>query len=151
MFTNSENGLAIAPEVVRDATGAPALAFTWLKYDAYDSVAMKFRKAIRDQGVEAALQIFSAQLKDGTIPEGAVNNVGYHLLRQKHNTDAIRIFTLNTEFHPQSANTFDSLGEAYMESGDKLQAIANYEKSLARDPYNSNAVAQLRKLKGSSD
>jgi hypothetical protein len=36
-----------------------------------------------------------------------------------------------------------------MESGDKMQAIENYEKSLALDANNSNAVAQLKKLKGS--
>lgn len=151
MFTNSENGLAVAPAVVRDATGADHLAFRWIKYDAYDSAAMRFRKAIREQGLEPALQLFAAQLKDGTIPEGAVNNVGYQLLWQKHNADAIRIFRLNTELHPQSANSFDSLGEGYMESGDKQQAIENYEKSLALDPKNSNAVSQLKKLKGSSD
>jgi len=151
MFTNSENGLAIAPAVVRDATGADHLAFGWIKYDAYDSAAMKFRKAIRDQGLEPALEMFAAQLKDGTIPEGAVNNVGYHLLWQKHNADAIRIFRLNTELHPRSANSFDSLGEGYMESGDKPQAIENYEKSLALDPNNRNAASQLKKLRGTSD
>lgn len=80
-----------------------------------------------------------------------MNNVGYHLLWQKHNGDAIRIFRLNTELHPQSANSFDSLGEGYMESGDKRQAIENYEKSLALDPKNSNALAQLKKLRGTSD
>lgn len=151
IFTNSENGLAIAPAVVRDATGADHLAFGWIKYDAYNSAAMKFRKAIREQGVEAALQTFATQLKDGTIPEGAVNNAAYHLLWNKHNADAIRIFRLNTELHPQSANGFDSLGEGYMESGDKQQAIENYERALALDPKNSNAVAQLKKLRGASD
>jgi CubicO group peptidase (beta-lactamase class C family) len=35
MFTNSENGLSIAPAVVRDATKTDHLAFAWLKYDAY--------------------------------------------------------------------------------------------------------------------
>jgi hypothetical protein len=38
-----------------------------------------------------------------------------------------------------------------MESGDKRQAIENYEKSLALDPKNSNALAQLKKLRGTSD
>jgi CubicO group peptidase (beta-lactamase class C family) len=148
MFTNSENGLAIAPAVMRDATGTEPLAFTWLNYDAYDSAAMQFRRAVRDQGVERALELFAAQLNDGAIPEGAVNNVGYQLLRQKATTDAIRIFRLNTQIHPQSSNAFDSLGEGYMVSGDKAQAIENYEKSLALDPNNSNAVTQLKKLRG---
>lgn len=147
MFTNSENGLAIAPAVIRDATGSDHLAFTWLKYDAYDSAAMKFRKAIHEQGVEPALQLFAAQLKDGSIPEGALNSAGYHLLWQKKTGDALRLFRLNVELHPQSANAFDSLGEAYMNTEDKARAIENYEKSLALDPKNNNAVAQIKKLK----
>lgn len=151
MFTNSENGLAIASAVVRDATGADHLAFGWIKYDPYDSAAMKFRKAIHERGVEAALQLFDAQLQDGTIREGAVNSVAYHLLRQKHNAEAIRIFRLNTELHPQSANSFDSLAEGYMDSGDQSRAIENYEKSLALDPKNGNAVAQLKRLREKSD
>lgn len=146
MFTNSENGLAIAPAIVRDVTGTDHLAFRWIKYDAYDSAAMKFRKAVRENGVEAATQAFASALKDGTIPEGAVNSVAYHLLWQKRTVDAVRLFKLNTELHPESANTFDSLGEAYMESGDKGLAVQNYEKSLSLDPKNSNAAARLKKL-----
>jgi len=148
MFTNSENGLAIAPAVMREATGNDPLVFGWLKYDAYDSAAMKFRQAVRDQGAERALELFAAPLKDGAIPEGAVNSVGYHLLWQKHTTDAIKVFRFNTQLHPQSANAFDSLGEGYMVSGDKAQAIENYQRSLALDPNNNNAVKQLAKLRG---
>jgi CubicO group peptidase (beta-lactamase class C family) len=146
MFTNSENGLAIAPAIIREATGCSPLLFSWIKYDAYDSPAMKFRKAVRENGVEAATQSFASSLKDGAIPERAVNSVAYHLLWQKRTADAIRLFKLNTELHPQSANTFDSLGEAYMESGDKALAVQNYEKSLSLDPNNSNAASRLKKL-----
>jgi len=146
MFTNSENGLAIAPAIIREVTGTDHFAFRWIKYDAYDSAAMKFRKAVRENGVEAATLTFANSLKDGTIPEAAVNSVAYHLLSQKRTVDAIRLFKLNTELHPESANTFDSLGEAYMESGDKVLAVQNYEKSLSLDPKNSNAAARLRKL-----
>jgi CubicO group peptidase (beta-lactamase class C family) len=146
MFTNSENGLAIAPALVRDATGSAPLMFRWISYDAYDSAAMKFRQAVREDGVEAALEAFASSLKDGTIPEGTVNSVGYHLLWQKRTAEAIRMFRLNTELHPRSANTFDSLGEAYMESGDNVLAIENYHKSLLLDANNSNAAARLKKL-----
>jgi Flp pilus assembly protein TadD len=38
------------------------------------------------------------------------------------------------------------LGEAYMEHGDRELAIANYRKSLALNPNNTNAVAVLKKL-----
>jgi Flp pilus assembly protein TadD len=72
--------------------------------------------------------------------------LGYQLLRASQFRDAVRIFQLNVEAYPQSSNTYDSLGEAYMDDGDKPQAIANYRKSLALNPKNRNAVKMLQKL-----
>ncbi len=146
MFTDSDNGLAIAPVVFREATGRPPLAFGWLKYDSYDSEALRFRRTVRDGSVEAAIRQFDAALKSGAIPENSINSLGYRLLRQKRLQDAVRIFQINTELHPQSANAWDSLAEAYMNSGDKPHAIEFYEKSITLNPKNDNAVAQLKKL-----
>ena len=39
------------------------------------------------------------------------------------------------------------LAEAYMDDGNKPQAIANYQKSLEHNPKNGNAVLRLQKLK----
>ena len=59
---------------------------------------------------------------------------------------AIRIFQLNVEAYPHSGNTYDSLAEAYMDDGNKSQAIANYQRSLHLNPKNSNAEKMLQKL-----
>jgi predicted Zn-dependent protease len=72
--------------------------------------------------------------------------LGYDLLRAKQTKAAVRILRLNTEAYPASGNTWDSLGEAYMDDGDKPDAIANYRKSLAINPASRNAVMMLRKL-----
>ena len=53
---------------------------------------------------------------------------------------------LNIEAYPQSGNVYDSLGEAYMDDGNKPQAIANYQKSLQLNPKNGGAVKMLQKL-----
>ena len=147
MFTNSENGLAIAKPFVDDAMGSQQLAFTWIKYDSYDSAAMRFAKAVRVKGPSQAIADFSAPLKAGAIPERSINSLGYRLLSHKQTADAIRIFQLNVELYPDSANTYDSLGEAYMAAGDKTQAVKNYEKSLSLNPQNTNATAMLKKLR----
>ena len=42
---------------------------------------------------------------------------------------------------------YDSHGEAYMEAGDREQAILNYERSLELNPKNQNAVRMLEKLR----
>ena len=66
---------------------------------------------------------------------------------QKGDTDgAIRFFDLNTRLFPASSNVWDSLGEAYMRSGRRKEAIANYRKALAIDPHNANAEKMLHDL-----
>src|SRR5207253_8970937 len=117
--------------VFRYTTRKTPLAFTWVKYVTYDSDSFRFAKAAHDSTIDAAIQQFDAPLKSGAIPEDAVNSLGYRLLRQKRSADAVRIFKLNVDLHPQSANAYDSLAEAYMDSGDKTLAIQFYEKSLA--------------------
>ena len=146
MFTNSENGLSIAEPIVQDALGSQQLAFTWIKYDSYDSVAMRFARAVRAKGASEAIADFAGLLKADAIHESSVNSLGYRLLSRKQTADAIRIFQLNVELYPDSANTYDSLGEAYMAAGDKAQAVKNYEKSLSLNPKNTNATAMLKKL-----
>lgn len=82
------------------------------------------------------------------VEERRLNQIGYELLAEPDRLDAaIAVFLLNTELFPASSNTWDSLGEAYMEAGQTELAIANYEKSLALDPSNSNAVAMLERLR----
>jgi tetratricopeptide (TPR) repeat protein len=61
--------------------------------------------------------------------------------------EAIELFKLNVLAYPKSANTYDSLAEAYMLSGKRKLAIRNYEKSLELNPDNSNAVEKLKQLK----
>jgi len=147
MFTNSENGLSIHTEIVEDALGGRHPAFAWVKYDDYNSPASHFYATVKEKGADAGITEFRDLLKTDTISEGSMNSLGYRLLAQKKAADAIKIFSLNVERFPKSGNVYDSLGEAYMNNGDKELAIRNYEKSLEVDPKNSNAVEMLKKLK----
>ena len=64
------------------------------------------------------------------IPEGMLNQRGYQALLGKKVAKAIRIFQANVKFHPDSANVYDSLGEAY-EADAKLDlALQNYKKAV---------------------
>jgi CubicO group peptidase (beta-lactamase class C family) len=149
MFTDSENGLSIAPAVFREVTGRAPLAFTqhWLKYDLYDSDSSRFGRVARDSSAASALQQFQPQLKSAAISEESINSVGYRLLRRKRVAEAILVFQANADIHPQSWNVWDSLAEAYAASADKPRAIVLYEKSLALNPKNQNALDQLKKLR----
>jgi CubicO group peptidase (beta-lactamase class C family) len=147
LFTNSENGLGIAPEVTRLAMGENLSPFGWLKYDRYDSPAMQFSRALREGGTTAAIGEFEKDLQSGKIPEETINSAGYRLLGQKKTSQAIELFQLNVRLHPDSWNVYDSLAEAQMNNGEKELAIKNYEKSLALNPNNPNGEAMLKKLR----
>jgi tetratricopeptide (TPR) repeat protein len=68
--------------------------------------------------------------------EADINGYGYQLLGAGKTDEAIEIFRKNVKDHPQSWNTYDSLGEAYDRKGDKKLAAQNYRKALSmtQDP-----------------
>lgn len=66
--------------------------------------------------------------------ENELNLYAYQLMNQGQIDKAIQMFILNTQRHPQSANVWDSLGEGYVNKGDKKNAIANFKKSLSLNP-----------------
>ncbi len=65
------------------------------------------------------------------LPESMVNNLGYQKLGAKNFEIAEYLFRLNTVNYPESANTYDSLGDLYDAKGDKKNAIINYQKALS--------------------
>ncbi|WP_428395215.1 DUF2306 domain-containing protein [Lichenicoccus sp.] len=99
-----------------------------------------------DQAVRQYRQIKAASPGAYNFAEEELNKLGYKLLAARKFGPAIRILQLNVEAYPRSGNAYDSLAEAYMDDGDRLRAIADYEKSLTLLPSNSNAVRMLRKL-----
>lgn len=59
---------------------------------------------------------------------------------------ALVIFKLNVEQYPASYYAHDSYGKTLLKSGDQALAIESYKKSLAINPGNRNALAELGKL-----
>ena len=114
----------------------------------------EFFHVLNTQGVSAAVDMFVKKREENEtwIPssEARLNNLGYQFLQSGKTDEAIELFKLNVLTYPTSANTYDSLGEAYMMNGDKELAIQNYNKSLELNPNNNNAVEMLKRLKESS-
>jgi len=119
-------------------------------YDSRMSIADTLAATIASSGIDAAAKQYQELKSTAPVPynfeENELNNLGYQLLRANKLKDAIRIFQLNVEAYPQSSNVYDSLGEAYMNVGDKPPAIANYQRSLQLNPKNRNAEKMLQKL-----
>ena len=81
------------------------------------------------------------------ISENVLNWLGYHFLYWwAREEEVLEVFQLNVWLYPDSANAYDSLGEAYLIFGDIESAIKCYKKSLELDPQNTNATEQLKRL-----
>ena len=151
-LTNSFNGLSIGQDLVRAAIGGgkePAIAY--LNYDQYDSPGPLFFRAVVEKGSQEASRLFPEFTKayPAEFNEAVVNRVGYQLISVRRLKEAIAVLKLNVGAHPASANVYDSLAEAYMNSGDKDLAIAYYKKALEaipKDPRpDKDFLEQLKK------
>ena len=113
----------------------------------------ELRQQYRLKGVESALSHYQ-DLKKNYAEKGAydfsersLNNFGYEVLEKKDTAAAIRVFILNAQAFPKSANVWDSLADAYMKAGDMKTAKRYYEKSLKLDPKHEEARENLKKIK----
>ncbi|MGH7581468.1 MAG: tetratricopeptide repeat protein [Gemmatimonadales bacterium] len=123
-----------------------------LAYQPEPSLAERMRDAFTAGDSAGALALHLAYKSDPrhayADTELELNVLGYELLRQGRQGQAIVVLQLNTADHPGSSNAFDSLGEAYMTAGRREEAIQSYERAVALDPANENAVRMLEKLRG---
>ena len=83
---------------------------------------------------------------DYNFAEEELNSLGYMLLYRDKVHEAIEVFELNVLAYPQAWNAYDSLGEAYLASGNTCLAKTNYERSVELNPKNEIGIAQLKKL-----
>jgi tetratricopeptide (TPR) repeat protein len=144
--------------VVTVAMGVGIFAVTmavWLPqikagFDSRISIAETLATTIKSDGVDQAAEQYhnlkASQAAAYNFDEGELNTLGYELIRKKQFKEAVRIFQLNVEAYPHSSNAYDSLAEGYMDHGDRMQAIANYEKALQLNPKNGNSAVMLQKL-----
>jgi CubicO group peptidase (beta-lactamase class C family) len=150
-LTNSFNGLSIGREIAHRVFGVdrePAIVH--LNYAQYDSPGVRFVMAAMEKGeaeIPALFKEYRASYPED-FNEQAVNWVGYQLLQGKRNQEAIAVFKLNVEAYPESANTYDSLSDAYIQAGDTEQAIVWCKKTLEIIPLDKTTdPATLDNLK----
>ena len=70
-----------------------------------------------------------------TPTEQLINNFGYTALGKKKMIQAEYFFKMNVKNYPDSFNVYDSLGDYYVEIGDKINAILNFKKALAINEF----------------
>jgi tetratricopeptide (TPR) repeat protein len=148
-------GLVFVSTLVMVAGTLATAAAAWIPavqtaYANRDSIVDPLYATIESRGTDAAIRQYAslkaAKHSNYDFDEDQLNALGYKLIAAKKFKEAARIFELNVRAYPQSANAYDSLGEAYMDEGDVARAIANYRTSLRLNPNNGNAVTRLAKM-----
>lgn len=112
------------------------------------SLASTLFVAFNEKGIDAGTKMYEA-LKNSEnydFDEGDMNAVGYQFMQLGKMKEAIAIFKLNVAKFPESGNVYDSLGEAYLNNGDKELALYNYKKAVALDPSNENGKKIIEDL-----
>jgi predicted alpha/beta superfamily hydrolase len=80
--------------------------------------------------------------------ESQVNRLGYQLLGKKQYKQAENLFKLNISNYPSSGNCYDSMGDLYLETGDKPKAIAAFKKALTLQAILETKVKLDKLLQG---
>ncbi len=85
-------------------------------------------------------------IKANLLNQSKINRLGYDCLNKEKKQLAIALFKANVMAYPDKVDVYDSLGEAYLENGNKELAIEYYKKALEIDPKYPTAIRALEEL-----
>jgi len=98
------------------------------------SICIPMFYTMKEKNIDAAITQYDQLKQDKPdeydFREFNLNLFGYSLLGKNNFDDAIKIFRLNIKNFPESANVYDSLGEAYERLGNNDKALENYKKAV---------------------
>ncbi len=110
----------------------------------------QFMEMIQAGNIDRAVEIYEAFKKSRPgyvfFQEANLNVAGYGLLQANQLEDACRIFKINTEAFPNSANVWDSYADGCRAVGDTETAIMCYERVLEVLPSDSTAGPGIREI-----
>ncbi|MDN3492393.1 tetratricopeptide repeat protein [Winogradskyella bathintestinalis] len=135
--------LSIIPE---DDEGAITYDYQKVPSD-YKTPSTHFKEGHYEKALEGYLKIKEQDSTSSFINEWDFNNMGYEHLGNHDYEKAIEILKINATLHPNSANVYDSLAEAYLHNGDSMEAYIHYKKTLEISPKNKSAQQFVTKNK----
>jgi tetratricopeptide (TPR) repeat protein len=143
-LTNPENQLTYM--VLVPKTESDTLQYNFRKLKQNEKIPSEYLKNNNfEKAMEGYLKIKKIDSLDSSLNENNFNDLGYKELRDKNYKQALNIFKINMELYPASSNVYDSYADALKVSGDTLEAIKYYKKSLAIDSGNRNAKRFVEK------
>ncbi len=113
-------------------------------------IADEIGEKIHLEGITAAMNYYE-KLKlerpdEYIFNEFELNFLGYELLGDSKVDESIAIFKLNLEEYPNSANVYDSYGDALLVKGDTINALKNFKKVKTIDSTFSDIKNKIKIL-----
>ena len=112
------------------------------------------QEILAKEGVDAAFDWYQG-VKDGRrdLPNYAFSDaifqqLGKDLLGRNKTQEALDVFRFSTRAFPDSADSWELQGDAWLKAGDAAQAKASYERALQLNPENSRLRDKLKGLHG---
>jgi len=122
---------------------------------------VQLSRLVRESGIDAALarlgEIRKTHPAAFVLQEQSLNTLGYTLMNDRRNEDAVKVLELSASIHPNSPNAHDSLGDAYAAAGRNADAIREAERAIAllanapeqqREGIRRSAEEKLNRLRG---
>ncbi|MBW3524618.1 serine hydrolase [Chryseobacterium sp. NKUCC03_KSP] len=115
-----------------------------------ESIALTIKKECEkniDKGIKLYKHLKKTQPNQYNFSnESELNSLGYEFLKNNKIDAAIKIFTLNINEFPNSANVYDSRAEAFFNKKEYELSKNDYQKVLKLEPTNTNAKDMLLKI-----
>ena len=115
------------------------------------SIAEILSYTIINNGIQAAIDQYHKLKKEQpdsyNFGENELNMLGYQLIWREMNEASIEVFKLNIQAFPDSANPYDSIGEAYQSLGHLELAVENFEKALLINSKMASAAEAIKQIK----
>ena len=108
-------------------TISDGLGFIFSDWQLTNDIAMKGVDSIKEHFLNRGKKYgFTSQITEVTL-----NTIGYQLLQAEEIDKAVDVFKYCVELNPNSANVYDSLGDAFDAQGKKKKALKNYKKAVS--------------------
>ena len=110
------------------------------------------RRVIEEGGLESAIRWYQ-EIKDKHwkvynyyFNEDFIREMGLDLLKENKSKEALDVFQFNASIYPDSADVWEQLADAYLNTGNRQLAIENYEKALQVNSRNTKVQEKLKQL-----
>lgn len=108
----------------------------------------QFAVLLQNNQIDLAVELYEKfrRLDPGIVlfTDAVMNAMAYRTLQTGHAADAVRLFKMNAECYPNSANSWDSLADGYQATGDNQAALECYRKVLEVLPNDAAVSNDLR-------